>query len=71
MSNTFKQNMVMIISVLVVYFILWYFIFRKKTEEESDFKLPRWLKIGGCRPCLGSPNDGCCGGCVCKDYTKQ
>ena len=63
----FKQNMVMIISVLVVYFIIWYFFLRKKSKEESNFKWPRWIKIGGCRPCTGSNHDGCCGGCVCKD----
>lgn len=38
-----------------------------KAEEESGFKWPTWLKIGGCRPCAGSIHDGCCNGCVCKD----
>lgn len=38
-----------------------------KAEEESGFKWPTWLKVGGCRPCVGSINDGCCNGCVCKD----
>jgi len=26
---------------------------------------PRWLKLGGCRPCVGTLSDGCCTGCVC------
>ena len=57
-----------IIGIVVAIIIIWYFYTEKnKAKQESNFKWPRWLKIGGCRPCIGSNADGCCGGCACKD----
>lgn len=64
--NISKKQIIILVVVLIV---VWYLFFKEKkeTKEESSFKLPRWLKIGGCRACIGSNADGCCGGCVCKD----
>jgi hypothetical protein len=57
-----------IIIGIVIAIIIWYFYAEKnKNKEESGFKWPTWLKVGGCRPCAGSIHDGCCNGCVCKD----
>jgi len=56
-----------ILGIIVTIVVIYFYFKKNKAKEESNFKFPRWLKIGGCRPCIGSTADGCCGGCACKD----
>jgi hypothetical protein len=41
---------------------------RSIPQEKLRWRWPRWLKIGGCKPCIGSPADGCCAGCICQPH---
>ena len=77
MKQETKQWLEIIFAFAMIAFIVWIVLTmgkvmaqgNKSRAEESNFKWPRWLKIGGCKPCIGSPQDGCCGGCLCAIKT--
>ncbi len=75
-----KKN-IYLLSIFIVLIIIIYLLYKKNNnknsnyvnlediklykQEDSRIKFPKWLKIGSCRPCVGSPSSGCCNGCLC------